>query len=355
VPSFTEVSTPELQSLFTTIRENLFLPAHLSDSQRLLIEKSIYHKQLQAEPYVATISGEDFTLKPLPIHERPNAQVVLAEALNLMREKKDWDNIPNLLRGIKIATGSGFSERRRHQMMLQVVTRLGRVGHQEVLLECVRRGADTGITLSSRDFATHVISNIARKASDNDFNALDTRRALLWAEQAVDLMEKPEHAGSTSLAGEDDPRISPEIMGIMLQLAAVRVSKHLEGKDTERKVASYTEKLLNTPIPLRQLPDSEDGYVLNPWMWTHVPVLHGMNLAQSLQPGSKYAEQLRSKAYTLSEQVSECRDRLEQWQAIEEASQKDIEANQNPGQRRKNGGRLYSLKLYDKMIGTESI
>lgn len=229
---------------------------------------------------------------------------------------------------------------------------MGAAGYQEVLLECVRRGADTGITMNSRDSATQIIYNTARKATDNDFDALHTRKALLWAEQAVDLMEKPEHAGNTSLSGEDDPRICPEIIGILLQLAAARVSMHLEGKDTERKVSSYTEKFLNTPIELKPLPDTEDGYVLNPWMWIHVPVLHGMNMAHSLQPGTKYAEELRSRAYTLSEQVSECKDRLEQYQALEEADRRDIEGNQNPKQRRKSGGRLYGLELYDKMIGT---
>lgn len=275
------------------------------------------------------------------------------DAMRLMREKTDWEAIPNLLQGMKpVKRHMKISDRNWDKLVGGTITKLGNVGRQDVLLECLRRGSETGITMSSRDASNEVFLCFQRKAVENDFNITDTKKALSWVEQAVVLMENPEHAGSTSLAGEDDPRISPEIIGILLELAAVRVSKHLEGKDSENKVAGYTEKLLNTPVAFKPMPDTENGYKLHPWMWTYVPILHGMNVAQSLQPGTKYADELRSRAYVLSEQLSECKTRLEQWVASEKVKPPTEGSHR---WRKKHEGRLYGLTMYDKLIGTGSL
>ncbi|KAF8851367.1 hypothetical protein BDZ45DRAFT_631770 [Acephala macrosclerotiorum] len=335
VPSFTDVSSPELQGLLTTIREKVFLPAHLSESQTLLIEKEKYRKQLET-PTKATIAGEEFTLKPLPKLERPNVRRSLATAVELMKEKRDWDNLPNLLKGLKTAAGLGLTNTWK-PVLRKVASRLGNAGRQDVLLECLRRGSETGITLSSRNFATTIITQFHRKAVDSDFNPQETKKAFSWAEQAAVLMENPEHAGNTNLAGEDDPRTSPEVIGILLDLAAVNCSKNLSGKDEDNKVASYAEKFLNTPVALKPVPDvkGRDGYGLNRWLWTGVPILHSLNLAQSiLGPKSKYADELRSRAATVGAQVEDCKTRLEQW-------------------KRKNR-HLYGTELYKKLVETGS-
>jgi hypothetical protein len=342
VPSFTDVSSPELQSLLTNIRENLFLPAHLSESQTLLIEKEKYRRQLET-PTKATIAGEEFTLKPLSRFQRPNGRRSLAAAVELMQEKRDWDNLPNLLQGMKTAAGLR-SSRRWHPTLEKVISRLGRAGRQEVLLECLRRGSETGITMNSRQFATDIFTQFHRKAVDNDFNPQDTKKAFSWAEQAAVVMENPEHAGSTNLAGEDDPRTSPEVIGILLDLAAVNSSKNLAGKDDGNKVASYAEKFLNTPVALKPLP--ADGFDINRWMWVQVPILHGLNLAQTiLGPKSKYADELRSRAAALGAQVEEAKTRLELWQATRPP--KPVSAS---GGFKRTEGPKYGLELYMKLI-----
>ncbi|KUJ17495.1 uncharacterized protein LY89DRAFT_645016 [Mollisia scopiformis] len=354
VPSFTEVSSPELKDFLTYLREELFLPSHLSDSQLQLVRKYKYRKQLETESTIATIEGEDFKLKPLKMRAQPSLTQSVGQALSMMREKKDWENVPSLLQGAATAmkSHSTLSGEKWTYLLEQVLRRLGKAGRQNVVLECLRRGSDTGLTMSTRNLATRVFTCFGRKAYDNDFNAADTEKALLYAEQAAALMENLEHAGSTSLAGEEDPRLSPEVIGTLLQLAAVRASKHLQGKDEEGKVASYSEKLLNTPTAFTPLPETENGQELHPWMWTYVPILHGMNLAQSLQPGTKNAEELRSKAYVLSEQVSECKARLEQWDAFEKL--KPPKENLNRRQKRTSNEPLYGLVMYDKLIGTGS-
>lgn len=195
------------------------------------------------------------------------------------------------------------------------------------------------MTMNTLPIAQRVFKCFHRKAYDNDFSAVDTKKALSWAEQALALMENPEHTAKPSLTKEDDPRAAPEVAAILLSLAAVRVSKHLEGKDTENKVSSYTEKLLNTQVAWMPIPDKQkvkdNVKQLNSWMLSQVPILYGMNLALTLQPGN---DQLRSRVYALSEQVLECKRRLE-----EAAATRGIERS------------LHGHTLYDKLIGTGSL
>lgn len=267
--------------------------------------------------------------------------------MELFREKKDWETLPNLIQGTKTVTGTSSPVWKT--LRKTVILKLGNAGRQNILLELVRRGSDTGFTMSSREFSKHIFMCFGRKAYENDFDEAHTEKALLYAEQAAALMENPEHAGNTSLAGDNDPRLSPEIMGILLELAAVRASKHLGGKDKGGKVASYTEKLLNTPVAFKPLPDTENGYILHEYLYTYIPILYGMNLAQSLQPGTKYAEELRSRAYKLSEDVSECRNRLVEWEALEKT--KEPQEYPSPLRNKKNRP-LYGLTMYDKLIGS---
>lgn len=202
--------------------------------------------------------------------------------------------------------------------------------------------------MNSRRISEKIFLSFHQKAYENDFNVADTKKALSWAEQASVLMENPEHAGNLYRAGENDPRASPEIIGILLELAAVQVSKHLNGKDTENKVSSYTEKLLSTQVALTPIPEMEndkDGHELHQWMLLHVPVLHGMKLAQTLQPGTKHADELRSRIQELSMEMSLCKRQLKGWKMFDMAKLP-------PGE---NLGPLYGLTVYEKLIGTGSI
>lgn len=57
VPNFPEVSSPELQGLLSTMRETVFLPAHLSKPHRDLVFGARHRRTLEEEPFMVEVAG----------------------------------------------------------------------------------------------------------------------------------------------------------------------------------------------------------------------------------------------------------------------------------------------------------
>jgi hypothetical protein len=305
------------------------LPSHLSKQHQKLIYKKKYVNELLAEPVIATIAGEDFQLHHIDKRKTvPNHKQALYTAMSLMKEKKDWANLPTLLAGMKLA---GVKTHRLN-IKNKVLGQARVAGRQEVILECLLRVQDTGMRLKEPQFAISVMLAIQARAFNTDWHEHELAKALKWAESVVVMMEEPKHAGSRILAGEDDPRLQPQVIGILLELASVKAVKYLESRDVDGKVAEYSTRLLGTPLDFKP-PVNEDEYVLNPWLWAHVPVLHGMYEAlKVLDPSSPIAEGLRTKSEVLDSMVSTCYEKIA-----------DLTNKKNKS--------LISLQLYEKLLG----
>jgi hypothetical protein len=258
------------------------------------------------EPVTATIAGEEFRLEPLDkLKDVPNARKSLFRALELMQEKSDWDNLPNLLQGFKTAGVRLYTSD-----LLKIVRTAGKAGRQDVILECIRRAGTTGFKSKNPELVQQVLWWFQHKALVSDWSAEETKKALSWAEMLVVLLENPTHSGAKVIQGETDPRVRPEVIGILLQLAAVRASKHLNGKDEDGKVAEYSQKLLGTSLDLGT-PKTETHHELNPWISKAVPVLQGIRVARTaLDPASKVAKDLKERSAELEQQVSAYRNTL---------------------------------------------
>ncbi|KAH6707538.1 hypothetical protein BKA61DRAFT_557960 [Leptodontidium sp. MPI-SDFR-AT-0119] len=302
VPAFTEVSSPELQDLLTKLRERLFLPAHLSKGQQDLIFKPKYEKSLEVEPVTAIIAGEEFRLKHINIvKDVPGTTKSLRRALKLMKEKRDWDNLPNLLRGLR-TVGFRFGRIRPETL----VRKAGSAGRQDVILECLRRADETGLTLTDPLFVVQVFFWIQQKAMASNWDAEETKKALHWAEMVKEMMEDPKHhapEGSKSVAQLH------EVNGILLELAAVRAVKQQGGKDGEGKVEKYALELLASPRDFEPREEASSGQ--NYWLSTNTPGLHGMKLAQTvLGPTSELSIGLKGMCEALEPLLSASRDEL---------------------------------------------
>ena len=308
VPAFTKTSSPELDALFTNVRENLFMPAHLRKEQQRLIYKSKYKRVLEVEPVLATIAGEDFTLKHIDVvKDVPNGREALKKAIKLMKEKNDWDNLPSLLQGLK---NSGVKLPEWQPM--QLVRQMGKAGRQDIILECLRRVSSTGFALKDPELVSQVMWWMQMKAIESDWDRQQTVKALSWAEMVVVMLEDPKHSGNTQLAGEMDPRTRPEVIGILLQLAAMRAEKHSGGKDKGGKVAEYAEKLLGAPMSVAiPEPENESVSARNYWLSRYVPVIHGMKVAERvLGPSSNIATALKDKSTELESRLLTHKDAI---------------------------------------------
>jgi hypothetical protein len=128
----------------------------------------------------------------------------------------------------------------------------------------------------------------------------------------VALLDNPAHTGG-QLPQESDPRTRANVIGILLELAAVRANKHLGGQDIDGKVAQVSERLL---LVLGQTgsiegPEGSDEGSLNHWVSTHMAVLYGMKQALVvLDSASPTATQLKTKTTELDSLVQATRKRL---------------------------------------------
>lgn len=333
IPAFTEVSSPELQDLLTKVRERIFLPAHVSEGQRDLIFKPKHQKSLEVEPVTATIAGEEFTLKHLDVvTDVPNRVKSLNEAVKLMKEKRDWDNLPNLLQGLKTA-GFGLESRRygsrkSGSLVESLLRKAGMAGRQDVILECLRRADETGLTLTKESTVSQVFYQIQQKALVSDWDAEETKKALHWAEMVREMMEDPKHrtpAGSQSLAE------MPEVTGTLLELAAVRAVKHQNGKGADGKVEKYALDLLAGPRDFDVGEKSSDD--LNFWLCANLRIAHGIKLGQKvLDSTSEVSTKLKEVSAVLEPLLLAARDQLSE-------------------ARTKNGSTLMGVKMYEKLLG----
>jgi hypothetical protein len=309
VPAFTETSSPELDALLSSFRTKVFLPAHLSKDQQDLISKRKYMRALTVEPVIARIGDEDFRLEHLDqLTDLPSTKKGLDEVMSLMKDKKDWNNIIPLLHGLHNA-GRVLSDVKLNKLL----RRAALAGRLDVILECARRVSDTGFTLKNPEVVAEFMWRIQDKAYLKNWDAKETKQALSWAEMVSDMLEDERHAGSKTIAGEADPRVRPEVTGIMLQLAAVRAAKHLDGKDEGGKVADYAERLLKLPVDIERIATAadEDIHAANHRLSILVPILHGMKVAQTvLDPASNIAEQLKEKTSKVQKLVAQKRQKL---------------------------------------------
>jgi hypothetical protein len=322
-----ETSSTELNDLLSEIRQKIMLPSHLSKKHQKLIYKKKYENELLTEPVVAKIANEAFELQHIDKKKDLNHKKAIFTAIGLMKEKKDWANLPNLLAGMKLA-GVNTNKLPMKNRILSLASKAGR---HEVILECLWRVEDTGMQLKEPEFAINVMSAIQQRALNTDWHEHELAKALKWAELVLVMMEEPKHAGSRILA-EDDPRLQPQVIGILLELASVKAVRYLEGRDVDGKVAEYSTRLLGTPLNFKP-PVSEDEYALNPWLWAHVPVLHGMYEAlKVLDPSSPVAEGLRTKSEELDLMVSTSYEKVA-----------DLASKENKS--------LVILHTYEKLLG----
>ena len=314
------------------MRNKIFLPSHLSRSQQDLIYKDKHQRELTIEPVYAYLKGEQFRLEHIdPVKDIPAGTKGLLRAVTLMKEEKDWDNLPSLLHGLNNA------RRNIHDETFERITRkAGMAGRPDIILECARRVDHTRFKLSNPTVVAELMHQIQNKALKSGWKAKNTKQALVWAEMVSELLEDERHAGKRHIAGVEDVRVRPELIGILLQLSAVLAARFYGGEDRDGKVALYTERLLRSPAS--NIPESErsDTHTMNTYLGYMVPVLHGMKLAKPILGGESIA--LSDKTVELEIAIEAQRERL-----LSEAPNPNV-----------SGGYLRGLAVYAELLGPDA-
>lgn len=288
VPSFSKTESPELDNLLSAFRNNVFFPARLTPDHKRLVYRKRHAALLQEDPVTVNIAGELFRLKPIDrTKDLPSHTTGLIKAVSLMKTKQDWNNLIPLLAGWKTSPYKLDSETKE-----RLTRKAGQAGRIDKLVECAKRVDYTGFKLDCPHIVTEMVWYASYNAALSDWQVKETAKALSMVEQISYLLEDSKHAGGYEIADED-PRVRPELIGTLLQLSSVYVTRYQEGKDEDGKVKKYAERL-------RAVLEAGEKFLVSgtcdKWGEDHVylyritPVIQGMQLAAKLlKPGSALA------------------------------------------------------------------
>ncbi|KAI9725082.1 MAG: hypothetical protein M1812_000358 [Candelaria pacifica] len=280
LPTFTETSSKELNDIHASFRNFVFLPSHLLKRQKNTIYKAKYKSMLESEPVYAEVGEEKIKLQHInQLTDKPNVRTSIARMLDLMGEFNEWNNLPAFLVGLHKAKSP-----LRGPTLERIARRANGAGRQDVVMNCIRMFGKTDFVLKDQAVVREVMLGAHMRAQQGSWEELPTRKALAQAEKVVELLENPAHSGGYKVE-KHDPRAQPDIIGVVLELAAVRASSHLGGKDEDGKVLTYAERLWATWGNADLI--SETWYDANQKLSMWAPTWNGLKMAAKvLEPES---------------------------------------------------------------------
>ncbi|WPG98360.1 Hypothetical protein R9X50_00114900 [Acrodontium crateriforme] len=305
VPAFTKTSSPELDAKLADIRAKHFIPAYLNHHDRRLIFGTKHKQSLEDNPQTATIGKEEIDLNWIDRRsEVPNGKKLVKEIINLSAEHDEWQNLPNLLVGLKHSRHTPSPE--RMEEIIRKAVEQGRIG---IIVQCLQQAERTGMTLRTGKVMRSVMWGLHQTAQMDNWSEESVTKALKNASQVALLLETEVHStgGSTgSSSAPWDAKRRPENVAVFLELEAVNAYKFHNGVDVNGKVKMYAERLLKCigDIPEKTKPRSHAPAPRGPQfeMLHGVPIWHGLTLAQKIlspnMPQAEFANQIIAEYQT---------------------------------------------------------
>ncbi|ODA80012.1 hypothetical protein RJ55_02970 [Drechmeria coniospora] len=236
---FAETDNSELNAVLQTIQEKIILPAYLPEKQRKLVFNPKMRSYLEQNPIVIEVDGLEHKFSSLDRFKGiENSKRILNQALDKMETTSDWSNLGTLLAGYKKA---GIKLMAKHWGRVARVA--GTRGHVFAVIECAKQADKTGLLLTNRELVVRVLAYVNAKITESKWDATETKQALCWAEQVLDLLQKPEHMLSTKRA-RDRLHFSRLVRGLALfaRASALQVKKDA-GEPVEKDVVLLKDEL----------------------------------------------------------------------------------------------------------------
>ncbi|KAI4179622.1 MAG: hypothetical protein L6R41_007738 [Letrouitia leprolyta] len=280
LPTFTPTSSPDLDALLSTFRTNIFLPSQLLSLQKSLVYKAKNHRLLTnpEEPATVKIGNEVHQLHPLNrFTDEPDTRKSLAQIMDLMKEGRDWVNMIPFLEGLRLS-----GRKVRGWQMEKIVRRMGMAGRQGVVMEMLRQVEGTGVRWGERGVCREVFWGGVSKCVQDGWSEEGVDEAKKLVEGWWALLSEERHVNKADRKSGDDPRLKPEIVGVLLWVRAVRSVLFGGKEDEEGKVKRAAEMVLGVWKDADLAVDKEDWNDANHKLMMWAPVWHGMKLAQQV-------------------------------------------------------------------------
>ncbi|KAM3417843.1 hypothetical protein BST61_g6064 [Cercospora zeina] len=239
---------------------------------------------LKENPQTVEFGGEEIELQWINrLTDRPARGTLTRQALGQIFETKDdktWSNVAKLLQANKILK-KPVDERMQAKIVRKALNQ-GKIAH---ILAILQQSQKTGMSLKTPDVLDTLIQGLRNLAMKTNWDKAHTERALKEMNIVASMLESEEHGDGGKLR-KDDPRRSPKILGVMLELAAVYAYKHTGGKDVTGVVQRYADRLLSCMDDAQVSPPDEALFLVERGRQTSfqqsIPVLHGTFVANKM-------------------------------------------------------------------------
>ncbi|KAL1903546.1 hypothetical protein Sste5346_000174 [Sporothrix stenoceras] len=259
--TFRPSSSPELEDLLDNIRNKIILLSYLTELERRKIFDAKYARKLRSDPITREINGEIIRFSHMDLfNDIPKARLATVRAVSLMTTREDFLNLPRLLEGMHRAG------RRMHPSdYARIARRAGERNCIIAVIECAKQVHSTGFRLENSEVLAEIFLSLQLKAAESGWDETETRQALNWAEQVVDLLEHPDHGrlparpprghkGNVPADAVVPPQAplpvyplhrDPQVLAGRLHLAAAVADRFsANGADTDGKVSRYATELV---------------------------------------------------------------------------------------------------------------
>lgn len=230
---FAETDNSDLNAILRTIQEKIILPAYLPEKQRKLVFDPKMRSYLEQNPVVIEVEGLEHKFSSIDRFKGiENSKAILAKALGNMHTSEDWKNLGTLLAGYKKA---GIKLKPDHWG--KVVRVAGSRGQIYAVIECAKQSDKTGLLLTNRETVVRVLAYVNDKTAANPGDVAEARQALRWAEQVLDLLQRPEHMLQT-VRSRDRLHYSRVVRGMVLFARSSAVKAEQEaGESAEQDLS----------------------------------------------------------------------------------------------------------------------
>jgi len=307
LPTFAATSNPELDTLISMIRDELFIPSHLSQRYNTLQRRKRNHYVLDEEPLTVDVSGVPVTLKP-KMTQTPVPVKLFTRALGLMQKPSDLDAIPGLVLGFAQA------KRRIKEEQAEKLARLCNAhGRTDILMKLAHGAGDNGF-LFTRPAAREFIRGLRMVGMLPDKKT--NLKAVKDAEALINYLGEPlMRVGRGERLGRD-----PVVVGTMLSIVAGAAKKWNEGEDYNQKTRQWVHKLQacwkdvewQPNLGAKKTGDRSPVHRAKNAVLDYLPVLEGLITARDMLRGTDQSAWLESQSAKLNDTVAEWKKFLDE-------------------------------------------
>ena len=191
-----------------------------------------------------------------------------------MKEGKDFDTLPGILEGYKLARRNVTDA-----MKEKMIRKCSQVGKGGLIMKCIQEVDKTGIKLDSLSVARCVMLISVYRAIESEWSKAGLEKASRFAESILNMLEDPQHVVSKGTPKHLDPRIHPDILGVVLSSFATRAVRLQTAQDHDGKVAKYAQRMLSLWPNADFSLDKAGWHSANTQLLRWTPTWHGMNMA----------------------------------------------------------------------------